>query len=96
MKGFFLIEYVIAQLIMSFILCVVLFISLKLYEDSVDFHYTILAKIINLSVKQANVVGVSYDALQYASSVLPNASVTLDKSSVTSCWQIAEKQCETL
>ena len=96
MKGFYLIECVIAQLIMSFILCTVLFISLRLYEDSIDFHYTVLAKIINLSVKQANFVGVSYDAGQYASSVLPNARVSLGKSSVTTCWQVKEKQCETL
>ncbi len=92
MKGFYLIECVIAMLMMSFVLCTLLFISVKLYEDTVDFHDSLLAKIIKISVKQANLLGVNYDAEPYAVSVLPGA--TVDKASGVICWTLKEKRCE--
>lgn len=95
-KGFYLIECVIAMLMMSFILSIMVFVSLKLYEDTIEVHDTIIAKIINLSVKQVNFVGLNYDANSYASTILPNGHVSLDKSIVTTFWQIKEKQCEAL
>ena len=94
MKGFYLIECVIAMLIMSFILSAMVFISLKLYDDMLDVHHTILAKIINVSAKQAAMIGVGYDAQSYAAIVLPEAVVTVDKSTVTTCWQARERRCE--
>lgn len=94
MKGFYLIECVIAMLLMSFVLSAVFFMSVTLYSDGINFRYTMLAKLINLSVKDAGVMGVSYDAQPYASSVLPSARVRRDRAAVIICWQTQEKHCE--
>lgn len=96
MKGFYLIECMIAQLVVSFVLTAVLFITLKLYEDNVRIHYIILAKTIHLSFEQAQFMGVSYDVKDYMSSALPSATLQIGKSSIRLCWQTTVRECETL
>ena len=95
MKGFYLLECLLAMLLMSLVLSAVSMLTLRLFEETKVMHYLVLSRVIDFSTKQALLVGMPLTQFkEFANENLPGGRLVISGNTVKTCWQTVEKRCQ--